>query len=272
VKVSVVITTYKDLVALGLALDALKLQDYDDFEVVIAEDSEERSTVEFLKNYSELNIKHVSHKDIGRTKTVIQNKAVVASSGEYLIFLDGDVIPYSKFVSSQVKIAKRGQVLAGRRVNLDEKISQIIRDKRITAIDIEKNYWLYALKFMLDKNSRFEQGFFVSPNSFIYKNFLSKRERSSSILGCNFSCFKDDLLAINGFDISYEPFTFGDDMDLSWRLKASGCKLISSKNIANVLHLYHPVSRGKVLENVRERYNRNKENNIYITTNGINKI
>jgi len=52
VKVSVIITTYKDLEALGLTLDALILQDYKNIEVVIAEDDNDQSTIEFLKNYS----------------------------------------------------------------------------------------------------------------------------------------------------------------------------------------------------------------------------
>ncbi len=271
-KVSVIITTYKDLVALGLTLDSLLLQDYEDFEVVIAEDQNDMSTIDFLKNYPVLSVKHVFHEDVGRTKTVIQNKAVVASSGEYLIFLDGDVIPYSKFISSQVKIAKLGQVLAGRRVNLNEEISQDIRDGKTKASSIENYYFLYALKFMFDKEVRFEQGFFISPNSWIYKIFLAKRKRSASILGCNFSCFKEDLLDINGFDESYEPTTYGDDTDLSWRFKSSGCKLVSSKNIANVFHLWHPRTRGEKPETIVELYKKNRMENKFVCENGINKV
>ncbi|MEA2092238.1 MAG: glycosyltransferase [Campylobacterota bacterium] len=270
-KVSVIITTYKDLEALALTLDALKLQDYKDFEVVIAEDEESENSTQFLKNYPLLDIKHVSHPDIGRTKTVIQNKALDASSGEYLIFLDGDVIPYSKFISSQVAIAKRGQVLAGRRVNLDEKTSVKLRSGELKAPTIEKYYLLYALRFMSSKDARFEQGIYISPSSWIYRLFLSKRKRHASILGCNFSCFKDDLAAINGFDESYEPSTLGDDTDLTWRFKASGCELVSSKNIANIFHLWHPRTRGKIPQETIERYEKNRKENRYITKNGLIK-
>ncbi len=270
-KVSVIITTYKDLEALGLTLDALILQDYKNFEVVIAEDDNDQSTIEFLKNYPSLKVQHISHEDVGRTKTVIQNKAVVVSSGEYLIFLDGDVIPYSKFISSQVTIANKGQVLAGRRVNLNEKISQDIRKKKLKASNIEKYYWLYSLGFMFDKETRFEQGFFIFPDSLIYKIFFLTRERSASILGCNFSCFKEDLMKINGFDESYEPTTFGDDTDLTWRFKSSGCRLVSSKNIANVFHLWHPRTRGDKPQDIVNLYNSNKKENIFVCKKGIVK-
>lgn len=270
-KVSVIITTYKDLEALGCTLDALVSQDYDNFEVVIAEDDDAIETVAFLQNYKALEIKHVSHPDVGRTKTVIQNKAVVASSGEYLIFLDGDVIPYATFISAQVKIAKKRQVLAGRRVNLNEKISQKIRVGELNAAKIEKYYWLYALKFMFDKDVRFEQGFFISPESLLYKLFLLNRKRSASILGCNFSCFKEDLLSINGFDESYEPTTYGDDTDLTWRFKSAGIELVSSKNIANIFHLWHPRTRGEKPQKIVDLYNTNKKENIFICKNGIEK-
>jgi len=271
VKVSVIVTTYKDLVALGLTLDGLSRQDYDNFEVVVAEDDDSSETVEFLKQYKNLEIVHVSHPDIGRTKTVIQNKAVVASHGEYLIFLDGDVIPYSKFISSQVKISKKGQILAGRRVNLNEKISQNLRDNKVKASNIEKYYWFYALGFMFDKETRFEQGFYISPSSFIYKIILDKRKRNISILGCNWSCFKNDFIAINGFDEGYNNTSIAEDTDLDWRFKMAGYTVKSSKNIANMFHLYHLQSDFLGGFKGKEQMNQKINEKLYICKNGIEK-
>ena len=270
-KVSVIITTYKDHEALGLTLDALMLQDYKDFEVVIAEDEESEETTKFLKNYSSLDIKHVSHPDIGRTKTVIQNKALSESSGEYLIFLDGDVIPYSKFISSQVSIAKRGQVLAGRRVNLDEETSAKLRSGELKASTLENYYLLYALKFMSSKDARFEQGIYISPSSLVYKLFLSKRKRNISILGCNWSCYKDDFVNINGFDEGYENSSIGEDTDLDWRFKMAGYVVKSSKNIANMFHLYHKQSDFLGGSNGKEQMQQRIKEKLYICKNGLVK-
>ena len=268
-KVSVIITTYKDLLALGLALDALKLQDYDDFEVVIAEDDNHPSTVNFLHQYQTLDIKHIYHEDKGRRKTKIQNRAIIASSGEYLVFLDGDVIPYSKFISSQVAVAKKGQVLAGRRVNLNEKLTQKIKDKKLNPAMIEKFYFFYALAFMFDKETRFEQGFYISPSSFIYKRYLSQRKRAVAILGCNWSCFKDDFVAINGFDEGYENTSISEDTDLDWRFKMAGYRVKSSKNIANMFHLYHKQSDFLGGSNGREQMKVKIEKKLYICEKGI---
>lgn len=241
--VSLIVTLYKDIEALGIILDSLQLQTYKDFEVIVAEDCEEEETKEFLRSYTGLTIKHVYHEDVGRTKTTIQNKAVCQSSGEYLIFIDGDIVPYSTFVEYQVKVARPKQVMSGRRVNLDASFSAKIRNREMNISQIENNYFWYALKFMFNKEIRFEQGFSADPDGFVYKNILQKRVRNANIIGCNWSCFKEDFVAINGFDESYGLSCLGDDTDLDWRFKASGCTLVSSKNIANVFHLHHPDER-----------------------------
>ncbi|WP_457747146.1 glycosyltransferase [Sulfurimonas sp.] len=242
-KVSVIVTTYKDLETLKLVLDSLLRQDYNNFEVVIAEDDNAQETVDFLQDYKlSLDISHISHPDTGRRKTTIQNKAVVASKGEYLIFIDGDVLVHSKFISSQVLLAKKQQVLAGRRLNLDEKTSNAIRKGSLSVVSLEKYYWLFALKFMFKKEFRFEQGIYISPQSFLYKLFLAKRKRAVAILGCNWSCFKEDFVNINGFDEGYENSSIAEDTDLDWRFQMAGYKVKSSKNVAVVYHLFHKKS------------------------------
>jgi len=270
--VSIVVTLYKDLEALALILDALKNQTYQNFEVIVAEDCEEKETQTFLENYQGLAITHVYHPDIGRTKTTIQNKAICQCHGEYLIFIDGDILPFSTFIEYQVAVAKPKQVMSGRRVNLDRDTSQKIRENALSPYTIEKNYFWYALKFMMNKEIRFEQGFSANPKGFVYQNILKKRVRNANIIGCNWSCFKEDFIAINGFDESYGLSCLGDDTDLDWRFRASGCTLISSKNIANAFHLWH--------EDKREHYDATQEvkwykerqkNNTYYCEHGMDK-
>ena len=50
-KVTVLIPTYKDIVALKLILDALQYQTYTNFEIIVAEDDNSQETKDFLKNY-----------------------------------------------------------------------------------------------------------------------------------------------------------------------------------------------------------------------------
>jgi cellulose synthase/poly-beta-1,6-N-acetylglucosamine synthase-like glycosyltransferase len=251
-------------------------QSYENFEVIIAEDDNKTETKSLLQKYTSLDIIHLFHEDLGNRKTVIQNRAILKSTGEYLIFIDGDVIPYRDFVKNQVLIAKKRVVLSGRRVNLNEQISLMLRKEKLKASTIETFYLFFALFFMFDRSVRYEQGFALSPAGFIYKRFLKKRVRNTEIIGCNFSCFKDDFVAINGFDESYIKSRIGDDIDLSWRFKEAGYQLISSKNIANVFHLYHQkISFEKTtLDDDSQEwdiFNKRKVSKIYICKDGIYK-
>jgi cellulose synthase/poly-beta-1,6-N-acetylglucosamine synthase-like glycosyltransferase len=272
-RVSLIVSTYKDTEALSLIFEALKRQSHKDFEVVVAEDDNSKETKELIKKESELNILHVSHEDIKNRKTVIQNRAIKGSSGEYLIFIDGDVIPYRDFIKNQLFLARKKRVLSGRRVNLPQNISKLLRSKKLKAATLERFYLFFALYLMFDRSVRFEQGISLNPQGFIYQKFLKNRKRNSAIIGCNFSCFKEDFVAINGFDDSYTESRLGDDTDLTWRFKAAGYELISSKNLANIFHLHHEkISLKKDFSKEIALMQERKEKNLYYCEHGLDWV
>jgi glycosyltransferase involved in cell wall biosynthesis len=238
-RVSIIIAVYKDVEALELVLKSLKNQTYKNFEVIVVEDGRDSNMREYVKSIDYLDIKHTTQDDIGVRKARSQNNGIMASKAKYLIFIDGDCILYTTFIEGHVKLAQDGYVLSGRRLNLDAKLTKKLRNKEISSSDIEKNLFTKYLYLAFDKNSRFEQGISLKADGFIYNTFLKNKDRNTSILGCNFSCFKKDMLAINGFDESYGESAVSDDMDLDWRFRAYGLKLKSCKNIANMFHLNH---------------------------------
>jgi len=248
-EVSIIVTTYKDLASLEIVLNAAKNQTYKNFEVVIAEDDDSIDTIDFLKRYQDLNIKHVSHPDRGRNKVVILNKAILQSTGDYLIFIDGDIVPFKHFVEYTTKLAKPKQVLTGRRVNLNKELTELIKNNTIEPSWIENNYIKFFLKHIKNKKFRAKQGIQFNPDNFIYKKIVSKRKRGNEILGCNFSCFKSDIVSINGFDEGYGDSIIGqEDTDLTWRFLGIGCALKSSKNISNCFHLWHKENTNRNFE------------------------
>ena len=133
-KASLIIAVYKDVEALSLIVKALKTQTYKNFEVVIAEDGNSKEMREFISSVDGIDIKHTTQDDIGIRKCRSVNNGILASSGEYLIFIDGDCIPYSTFIESHIKLAEDGYVLSGRRVNLGPKYSKKLRENKISAI------------------------------------------------------------------------------------------------------------------------------------------
>ena len=268
-RVSVIIAVYKDIEALNLIIDALKLQTYKNFEVIVAEDNNSKEMREYIASVKDLDIKHTFQEDKGVRKSRSQNNGILKSSGEYLIFLDGDIIPYSTFVAGHVALAKKGLVLAGRRANLNEKLSKKFRDATMSPYSLEKHYLTLGIQLMFDKNARYEQGIYINPDSFIYKTFIAKRKRNTSLIGCNFSCFRTDMIAINGFDESYGESSLPDDVDLDWRFRTYGLELVSCKNVANTFHLFHKKQNNPTSQEQRARFEENKKAKKYVCKEGL---
>jgi glycosyltransferase involved in cell wall biosynthesis len=273
-KVSLIIAVYKDVQALELIIESLKHQTYKNFEVVIAEDGEDEQMKAFVNSITDLDVKHTTQEDLGIRKTRSLNNGILASDGDFLIFIDGDCIPYSTFIDSYIKLSEKGYVLSGRRVNLGPNYSQKLRDKKLSALNVENTFIIRYPFIATDcKEGHSEDGFFFSPDGWIYNKFIKNRKASTSILGCNYACFKEDLIAINGYDEGYGETALGDDTDLEWRFKAYGCKIKSARNVANVFHLYHSRSFRERIDTSKylELFHLNKKNNQFICSMGLSQ-
>jgi glycosyltransferase involved in cell wall biosynthesis len=238
--VSVIIALYKDLEALRAALAALQRQTYRSFEVVIAEDDENEKTESVLSEFGDLSITHVSQPDRGNYKVVIQNEAIAKSRGEYLIFIDGDCVVYANFIEAHLALAKEKRVLCGRRVNLGPLLSTKVKRGELDPFAIERAPWRYLPTMVKDEMDHLDELLTLDPNGWLYSVFSHFRKKKEvRLLGCHFSAYRTDVMAINGFDEGYDDHPLAHDTDLDWRFKASGCELVSCKYVASMFHLYH---------------------------------
>jgi len=270
---SVIVPTYKDTRALELILKALDYQTYKDFEVIVAEDDESEDVKELLQNIEvSYQIKHYSHPDEGLRKAVAVNAAVRMSEGEYLIYIDGDTIPYSTFVDAHVALAEPETLLVGRRVNLGAKVSHDIRAGKISAFEIEKKY-LRKYSYLHQDNIRhYTKGIYLKPNSLLQR-IVDSDDKNLHIVASNFSCFKKNMRDINGSDESLPGGPGVDDTDVEWRMKAMGVRLKSCKYSANLLHLDHPRSdRRAQFAETKELIKRKQQNGEVVAKNGIQKM
>ncbi len=263
--VSVIISFYKALDNLELLLLALGQQSYRNFEVVVAEDDNRLQTVEFLQQARvkfHFPILHVSQEDKGFRKCAILNKAIMATSGKKVVFLDGDCIPHKHLLKHYNEAINTGIFCIGRRVMLSQKLSAKLREYKNLAYLLFINCLRYGVD---DKLKRA-----------LYLPFLkSNKGNKRGILGCNMGGWKDDLLAINGFDEDYQLPSVGEDTDLEWRLRASGINIKTMFYQCLTYHLYHKTIHGK---NSVERISNNammadkQKAGRYVCLNGINKI
>jgi glycosyltransferase involved in cell wall biosynthesis len=239
IRASLIISFYKKIDILKLVLAALEKQTVMDFEVIIADDGSSADIVEqirILQSESPMTIRHVWHEDLGFRKTIILNESIRKSESDYLIFIDGDCIPHERFVEAHLRDREPGVLLAGRRVNLSEKLSN-----ELTAEGIRNGCLrgLFTPRVLLDgifgKSTHVEKSIYVGISWL--RALLDGKD--SGILGCNFSIHKKDLLDINGFDERYLAPGVGEDSDISVRLRWNGVKIRSIKTSAVQYHMYH---------------------------------
>lgn len=272
-KVSVIIAIYKDIEALKLIIESLKNQTYKNFEVVIAEDNNCLNMKEYIDSIKDLNIIHTFQDDIGVRKSKSQNNGILASTGDYLIFIDGDCILYTDFIEKHVALSKEDTIVSGRRVNLGPKYSTMLRNNQINSSLLEKSFVKKYFDIANDakKEKHTEEGFRIKPFGLIHRLML-RRKRELSLLGCNFSCYKKAMLDINGFDEDLGNSAYASDADLEWRFKGLGYKTLNGKYIANQFHLYHIRKENEYNRKQVKEIEENQKNKRYTCKNGLKKL
>lgn len=96
VKLSIIIPTYNEDKYLPSLLDSIKKQDYNDYEVIIADGGSEDETVKIAENGGVKVIDGLDHPGKGR------NAGAKVANGEILLFLDADVILPDSFIKESL--------------------------------------------------------------------------------------------------------------------------------------------------------------------------
>jgi len=92
-KTSVIITIYNRPDALAAVLEGFRNQSKTDFEVVIADDGSTQDTADLIGHLAgrmPFPVRHVWQEDKGFRAAAARNRAIATSSGDYVIFVDGD--------------------------------------------------------------------------------------------------------------------------------------------------------------------------------------
>ncbi len=248
-KVELILSTFNNVRSLELCLVSVGTQDAALSSICIADDGsgpETRAVIEAFSRRSKVPVRHVWHPDNGFEKGAILNQSIASSKAELLVFIDGDVLINPGFVRRHIRLAKRGQFLTGSLIRLDAAASaqvtpDLIRSKAIFAAN-----WLRA-------NRAFQSTTDWLKSAPLPTWILNIIERiypiKRSFCGANSSAFRDDILAVNGYDerIKYG----GQDKDIGVRMKMAGTKGRHVRFTTPLLHLDHP--RGYDRPEIRAR-------------------
>jgi glycosyltransferase involved in cell wall biosynthesis len=235
---SLIISFYNNVDYLKFVLAGLNRQSFKDFEIIIADDGSNEEAVkniEIISSKISLPLIHLWQEDRGFRKNKILNRAIISSSADYLIFIDGDCIPHTEFIKEHFENRRSKICLTGRRVNLSKKITDFLTEEKIKEGWLEKNNLKLIYDGISGESFDVEKGFYFRQK--VLRNYFNRKKRG--LLGCNFSLFKKDMLEINGFDERYEAPSIGEDSDVQFRLELNGIEIKSLNNIAVQYHLFH---------------------------------
>lgn len=112
--ISIIISVYKNVSALAVILEEIKNQTVYVDEIIISEDGKSNEMEEFVLSLKDDNILHLTSNDEGWRKNRALNKAIKNATSEYLIFIDGDVVPQKNFVEGHLFRSKKKKSLCGK--------------------------------------------------------------------------------------------------------------------------------------------------------------
>ena len=261
-RVSVVITTYNRSDALLAVLRGLALQTHPPFEVVVADDgstAEHRNRLLGAPVAKTVKLTHVWHPDVGFTAAKVRNRGVASTSGDYLIFLDGDCIPEVDFIERHVKLAQTKCFVNGSRVLLSPNFSELVC---LDAIQVCGRGIAFWIRQYCSGNANKVSGTLRLPDwaGRLQPNFSWKGIRS-----CNMGVWRHDFETVGGFDESFVGWGH-EDADFVLRLHHAGVVRKNGFCATEVLHLWHPeAARGQASANAQSVLDRLRSGQIYAT-------
>ncbi|MFI3323092.1 MAG: glycosyltransferase family 2 protein [Rikenellaceae bacterium] len=265
--VGVIISTYNSPAWLEKCLWGYLSQEHKADEIIIADDGSRPDTREMIERYAlELPITHVWHEDDGFQKSKILNRAVEASTAQYLIFTDQDCIPRKDFVETHVRHAQKGYLLSGGYFRLPMSISQEVVREDVTSGNAFQYKWLKGRGLKWD----FKCTKLCSCRCFTHMmNAITPAKATWN--GCNASGWREDVVAANGFN---EQMQYGgQDREFGERLFNRGIRSKQLRYSAIALHLDHkrPYKTKESIDKNLEIRRQTRRSGITSTPYGIKK-
>ena len=248
VKTSIVVLTYRRVNALLAVLRALAPQCTASCEVLVADDGSPPEDLAALQRGLPrfgCPVRHVWHPDTGFTAARARNLAVRASSGERLIFLDGDCVPNPRFLAMHTRLSRPGEFVNGSRVLLSQRLTAQVEGCSVDMARASLAQWV-AWRLRGDVNKCLHLWQWPGAPGRTQTSF-----RWHGIRSCNLAVWRDDFLAVNGFDEQFSGWGH-EDADLVLRLHEQGLQRCNGFLATEVFHLWHP-------ENSRVDASRNQD-------------
>ena len=226
---TLLISTYNWPEALSLVLKSIENQTVLPNEVIIADDGSAKKTKNLINEFQKkfpVPLIHEWHEDLGFRKTIILNRSIKKATGEYIIQIDGDIILHPKFIADHIRFAKRGFFVKGSRGRLMVKRTEKLFNNNVITFN------------------SFETGIKSTLNTIRFPLFtpllFGDKINTRNIKGCNFAFWKNDAIAVNGYNNEISGWGH-EDIEFPARMVNYGIKKRQLKFAAVCYHIYYPI-------------------------------
>jgi len=236
-QLALAITSHERPDALAAVLESVARQRRHPVEILIADDGSGAATRRVIEDFvarSRVPVKVLSQPHQGFRAARLRNLAIAATSCDYLVFIDGDMLLHPEFIADHEAIALPGCFTQGVRVNTDAALTArlIAEPSRLPAL-LKPGMGLLRRLYLLHSPWLSKSGRQIA-NQFV------------AIKSCNLAVWRQDLLRINGFNedmIGWGP----EDKELCARLEQAGVRRQTLLFGGIAWHLHHPAASREAL-------------------------
>jgi len=241
VRLGLIITTYERPDALAAVLASVARQGLVPDEIIIADDGSGPATRAVVDAFIASSVTHarlVSQAHEGFRLTRLRNLAIAASTADYLVFIDGDMLLHPTFLADHARLARPGCFTQGVRVLADAALTaRLIADPARMPGACSRGVGGLRRAYLLHSPA-LSRAARTMANGFI------------AIKGCNQAFWRDDLVRVNGFDediVGWGP----EDKELCARLVNAGVQRQTLLFGGMTCHLHHaPAARDSLRANL----------------------
>jgi GT2 family glycosyltransferase len=244
-KISVVVSAFRNWQELGRTLLALRCQTLAPLEVLVAEDSRFEEVAAVVAQHRALApwpIRHLTQDNRGYRKPVMMNRAFGEASGEFVVFTDADCLPRNDLLEAYARLARPGIFLAGgSHLSIPEAFHrETLTDAMIVSQQVFDPDWLRAQGIC---RSRWRL-----TRSRPLARTLDLLTQRNALNGANTGAWRADILKVGGFD---ETMGYGgEDRNFGYRMNNAGVRGVRARHSLVWLHQDH--RRGYVDAAIKE--------------------
>lgn len=231
-RVSLIISTYNWEAALDLVLQSVPKQSRLPDEVIIADDGSKAATAELIQRHQQtfpVPLVHAWQADEGFRAARSRNNAVSQSTGDFLIFIDGDTVLHKHFIADHLALANENHFSVGSRVLISEAATQTFfahKHFQFSQWGTQADNKLNAIH-CLPLARRYAKAVREPIEQWIFK-----------VRSCNMSVWRNDYEAVNGFNHDFNGWG-REDSEFALRLFKKGLSMRRLKFAAIQYHLHH---------------------------------